>query len=81
MGFIEKTDVARLLTDDDLIEEFGKAILEDPEAVENLAGEFADALSDRLSADPKIRGTIVAAALTNDEFRRDVAERLAKDLS
>ncbi len=81
MGFIQDNDVVKLLDDEDLIGEIGQALLQDPDAVSDLAGDIADALSDRLSDDPVARGQIVATAIASDEFKREVVKKLTADLS
>ncbi len=81
MGFVEKSDVGKLLQDPDFLEEIGNAILQDPDAVEDLAGDIADALSDQLEEDPEVRNKIVATAMASSEFKQRIVKKLADDLS
>lgn len=81
MGFIEKNDVSSLLEDSDLIASIGEALVHDPDAASDLAGDIADALSDRLSQDPAVRAQIVATALASDDFKKQVVKKLTSDLS
>ncbi len=48
MGYVEKTDVRKLMQDSKLIAEVAKAIGEDPETMDSLADDIADKLSDEL---------------------------------
>lgn len=81
MGFIEKSDVAQLLQDPELVSEISKMILEDADAVDDLAGDIADALSDQLENDAEVRNAIVATAIKSSEFKKRVVRKLAEDLS
>ncbi len=81
MGFIEKGDVQKLLHDSSLREAIAKAAVEDPEAMDSLAGDIADKLSDELEDDPEIRQTIVSYAIASPEFKKRVVRKLVEDLS
>ena len=81
MGFIEKSDVAQLLQDPELVAAISEMILEDADAVDDLAGDIADALSDQLEDDAEVRNEIVATAIKSSEFKKRVVRKLAEDLS
>lgn len=81
MGFIEESDVRRLLEDETLVAEIAKAVVEDPESMESLADDIADYLSDELEDDPTLRKAIVDAATANPEFKKTIVKKLVADLS
>ena len=67
MGFITDSDVQKLMEDKELMTEVAKAIVEDPEAMDNLADDIADKLEDELEDNPELRRQIVDAAVVNPD--------------
>ena len=80
MGFITQSDVQRLVQDKELMSEVAKALVEDPEAMDDLADDIADKLDDELEDNPEFRTQIVNAAIANPEFKRRIITKLAQDL-
>ena len=81
MGFITDSDVQKLMEDKELMTEVAKAIVEDPEAMDNLADDIADKLEDELEDNPELRRQIVDAAVVNPEFKKRIVKKLADELS
>ena len=81
MGFLEESDVRSLLQDPELKSDIAKAVVEDPEAMDDLADDIADKLSDELEDDSDLRRGIVSAAIANPEFKRRIVKKLVTDLS
>ena len=81
MGFIKEADVQMLMQDQDFMAEIAKAIVEDPETMDNLADDIADKLDDLLEDDANLKNQIVDAAVNNPEFRRRIVQKLADDLT
>jgi len=81
MGFIEESDVRSLLQDPELISEIAKAVVEDPEAMDDLANNIADKLSDELEDDSALRRGVIKAAIANPEFKKRIVKKLVADLS
>jgi len=81
MGFIEKGDVRKLVHDWKLRGAIAKAVVEDPETMDSLAGDIADKLSDELENDQEMRQKIVEAAIASPEFKKRVVRKLVDDLS
>ena len=81
MGFITNSDVRKLMEDKDLIAEVAKAIVADPEAMDDLADDIADEMGDELEDNPELRRQIVDGAVANPEFKKRVVAKLAEELS
>ena len=80
MGFIKEGDVQRLMQNEELMAEVAKAIVEDPETMDDLAGDIAGKLEDELDDNPELRKQIVDAAVANPEFKKRLATKLTEDL-
>ncbi len=81
MGFTEKGDVRKLLRDSTLREAIVEAVVEDPKAMDSLASDIADKLSDELENNPEIRQQIVKHAIASPDFKKRVVRELVQDLS
>lgn len=81
MGFITDSDVKKLTEDKELMAEVVKAIVQDPEAMDDLADDIADKLEDELEDNPELRKQIVDAAVANPEFKKRIVKKLADELS
>ena len=81
MGFIQETDVRGLMGDKELMADIAKTLVEDPEAMDNLADDIADKLGDELGDNPEMRKQIVDAAVASPEFKKRIVKKLADDLS
>ena len=77
---IEKSDVRKLLEDEELAEDVVKAIIDDPDALEELAEDVAEELSDMIEDEPELRRTIIDAAIATPVFRQKVVRELAKEI-
>ena len=80
MGVIEKGAVRELLQDPELVTAIIKAVIEDPEAMDDLAEDIADKLSDELEEDPELMRKVVEAAMASPEFKKRVIKELVEDL-
>ena len=80
MGIIQDADVGRLLQDPGLMEDVAKALVEDPEAMDDLADDIADKLQDALEDDADMRRRIVDAAIGNPESKKRIIRKLTNDL-
>jgi len=81
MGFIQDADVRGLMQDKDLIAEVAKVLVEDPETMDDLAGDIADKMGDELGDNPELRKQIVDAAVASPEFKQRIVKKLAEELS
>ena len=81
MGFIQETDVQRLMQNQDWMTEVARALVEDPATMEQLADDIADKLGDELDNNPEMRKQIVDAAVGSPEFKKKVVAKLAEDLT
>ena len=59
MGLIDEADVRKLLQDPELMADVAKAVVEDPEAMDGMAEDIADELSEQMEDDPELRRKIV----------------------
>ncbi len=73
---INKADVLNLLQDEKLIDDVVKKIVDDPEALDDLAEDIADEMSDYLENDPAIKQKIINAALGNNDFKKRIVKEL-----
>ena len=81
MGFITDSDVKKLMEDQELMAGIAKAIVDDPEAMDDLADDIADKLEDELEDNPELRKQIIDAAVANPEFKKRIVKTLADELS
>ena len=81
MGSVTDADVRKLMEDKELMAEVAKAIVEDPEAMDDLADDIVDKLEDELEDNVELRTQIVDAAVTNPEFKKRIIAKLVKELS
>ena len=81
MGIIEidKSDVRKLLQDPQLVEEIAKGVMEDPSALDDLAEDIADELSDVLEDDPDFRAKIIQSAMGNEAFKSRLVKKLVAE--
>ena len=78
---VDKNDVRKLLEDPGLVEEIAKGVMEDPDALGNLAAEIADELSDVLEDDPDFRAKIIQSVMGNKTLKARLLRKLAQKLS
>ncbi len=82
MGFdIEESEVRKLLQDPNLVQEITEAMLTDPAALNELAEDIADELSDVLEDDPEFKSQIIQAAMANDTFKKRLMIKLAQEVA
>ncbi len=77
---VQASDVRQLLKDPALVEEIAKGVMEDPDALGDLAEDIADELSDVLEDDPEFRAKIIKSAMGNNAFRSRLVKKLAEEL-
>ena len=80
MGFIKESDVERLMHNEELMGEVAKAIVEDPDTLDELAEDIASKLEDELDNNSALRAMIVDAAVANPEFKKKVAGKITEEL-
>ena len=80
MGLITEKDVQTLAHDPELVADVVKTMMEDPEAMDDLADEIADKFEDELEENPDLRKQIMEAAVTNAEFKKKIVAKLVSDL-
>lgn len=81
MGVVEEYDVRELLKDKAFRDDIVKAVIEDPAAKRDLAGDVADELDDLIEDDPEIRSQIVETAISDEDFRKSVVREVVEDMS
>lgn len=77
---ITNADVSKLLQDEKLVDEVVKEILEDPEALDDLASKVASEIADNLENDSVIKQKIMDAAMENPDFRKRVVKELVDEI-
>lgn len=78
---VNESDVRKLLQDPGLVEEIAKGVMEDPEALGDLAEDIADELSDVLEDDPEFRAKIIESAMGNKTFKDRLVRKLVEEMS
>jgi len=81
MGLITESDVARLVEDKELMADVVKALVEDSDAMDNLADDIADKLEGELEDNSDLRRQIVDSAMSSPEFKKKIVAKLAEELS
>ena len=81
MGLIGEADVRKLLQDLELMGDIAKAVVEVPEAMDDLAEDIADELSDLMEDDPELRRKIVEAAIASPDFKKKIVSKLVEEIS
>ncbi len=77
---ISMADVQSLLGDEKLMDELVKQVLDDPDAMDDLAGSIADELSDIIEDDPRLTGKLLGAAMKDPSLKRRIIKKLVDDL-
>lgn len=77
---INTVDVLNLLQDEKLIDEVVKKIVDDPDVLDELAGNIADEISDYLQDDAAIKQKIINAALVNPDFKKRIVKELVDEI-
>ncbi len=77
---VNASDVRQLLQDPALVEEIAKGVMEDSDALSDLAEDIADELSDVLEDDPEFRAKIIQSAMGNNAFRAKLVKKLAEEI-
>lgn len=80
MGFIDSSDVKKLLQDPQLKADIAKAVIEDPGAMEDLAEDIADEMEDELENDEEFKSKILETAMASPEFKKKLVKELVDDL-
>lgn len=81
MGIADKVEVQKLLKDPKLVDDIAKSVLKNPEALNDLADDIADELSDVLEDDPDFKSKIIKAAMANETFKSRLVKKLAEEIS
>jgi len=82
MGMDIKTaDVETLLKDNKLVNEIVKKVVDDPEALGELAEDVADEMAECLENDPAIKQKIINGAFASPEFKKRIVEELVSEFA
>lgn len=77
---ISMTDVQSLLGDEKLMDEMVKQVLDDPDAMDNLAGSIANELSGIIEDDPRLTSKLLGAAMKDSSLKKRIIKKLVDDL-
>lgn len=78
---IEIEDVRNLMEDNKFMDAVVAQVLQNKEAVDDLAEDVADALEDAFGEDETFRQKLIAGAMGDKEFREKVTHALVAELS
>jgi len=77
---ISTADVLNLLQNKKLMDAVVEKALDDPDAMDSLAGSIADKLSDAIEDDPRLAARLLEAATENPAVKKRVIKKLVDDL-
>jgi len=77
---MNKADIIKLLQDEKLVDEVVKKIVDDPEVLDELAGDVAEEIADYLEDDPAVRGKIINAAMESPDFKKRIIKELVNEI-
>ena len=77
---VSMADVQSLLGDEKLMDEMVKQVLDDPDAMDDLAGSIADELSDIIEDDPWLTGKLLGAAMKDSSLKKRTIKKLVDGL-
>ena len=80
MGLIQESDVSRLMQDQGLMDSLITGLVEDSSTMDSLADDIADKVQDALEDDSDMRQRLVAAAVSNEAFKRKLINKLIEEL-
>ena len=80
MGWVQASDVKGLLTDEELMTDIAKAVVESPGVLKTLAEDIAGALEEEIENEPEFRRHRIAAAMGSADFKRSLATQLVSDI-
>ncbi len=80
MGLIQEADVARLLSDEKLMDQVVSGLVEDSTTMDSLADDIADKVQDALEGDSEWRHRLISAAVSNEAFKRRLVDKLISEL-
>ncbi len=78
---ISAVDVLRLMQDEKLIDAVIAEILDDPEALSEVAEDIADELSDLLEDDPTFKRKLFAAAMGEGDFKKRIVKNMVREMA
>lgn len=81
MGLIQECDVAKLLQNQELMDEVVSGLVEDAQTVDALAEDIADKMEDALEDDSDLRQRLLNAAVANEAFKKKLVTKLIEELS
>jgi len=81
MGLIQEADVARLLSDEKLMDQVVTGLVADSATMDTLADDIADKVQDALEGDSDLRNRLINAAISNEAFKRRLVDKLISELS
>jgi len=77
---LSTADIMKLLQDKKLIDDVIAKVVGDPEALDGLAEDVADEISDYIEDDPAIRQRIINAAIGSADFRKRIVKELVDEI-
>jgi len=77
---ISIADVQSLLRDEKLMDEMVKQVLDDPDAMDDLAGSIAEELSDAIEDDPRLTSKLLGTAMKDSSLKKRIIKKLVDDL-
>ena len=73
-------DVQNLLGDEKMMDELVKQVLDDPDAMDGLAGSIAEELSGIIEDDPRLTSKLLGAAMKKSSLKKRIIKKLVDDL-
>ena len=80
MGLIQESDVGKLMQDTALMDEIVAGLVQDSNTMDQLAEDIAGQVQDALEDDSDMRQRLLAAAVSNDVFKKKLISKLIDEL-
>ena len=80
MGIIQESDVGKLMQDTALMDEIVAGLVQDSNTMDQLAEDIAGQVQDALEDDSDMRQRLLAAAVSNDVFKKKLISKLIDEL-
>ena len=80
MGLIQESDVGKVLADQAFMDQVVAGLVENSSTMDSLAEDIAEKLEEAFENDSDLRQRLVLAAVSNEEFKRKLVNKLIEEM-
>ena len=80
MGLIQESDVGKVLADQAFMDQVVAGLVEHSGTMDSLAEDIAEKLEEAFENDSDLRQRLVVAAVSNEEFKRKLVNKLIEEM-